>query len=543
MVEIRLSPRTVFPWHTTNGTSTCGEWPQACSAKVAASTPEGRLDAFRRASGSFGWVSREPDGVVHAAVDARRSFPLFWAERDSRVLVCDDAREAASFAGEAPLDPVSVAEAMACGFVTGHATLVPRVHQVGAGEILRVEPSAGGARITLCEWALDGPCGEGSRRGQPSRAAPPAESSRIDELEEILRDVAHRLFASVEGRQVVIPLTGGHDSRLLAILAKQAGYDRVICIGSGRANHWETRIAREVAERLGFPYSLFGFEPRQWREWYASPERRTYYRRADGLSTLPSMIECPALLGLRESGLVGDEGIIMTGHFGSQVTGTFPSPGKGTRHTDALSCAMQSILDSRYALNRLPRRHTPLGRELANRLRSSLTAAGGAEGATVDELIRRWELKEHHPKRIGSTVRACEHFGFEWRLPFLDPRLVAFWRAASPHELFENRLHHEYVQHAGEPWGLPAANPGVVPLSRRRGRTWLRRLGLLGPARHARHLLRRLDGRGIERADALGWSCLFRRADVSKSYTGREGGESYLIRDWLSELERDARTG
>jgi asparagine synthase (glutamine-hydrolysing) len=522
MIEVRLNEHSVFPWRTDRGASIRGEWPGWLDGGPPPADVPRCLTALRDAVGSFAWIARSADGRgVVAAVDERRSFPLFWTQRGGTVLVCDDARVAEFFAEEDARDPVSVAEATVSGFVSGHATLSPAVKQVRAGELLHVIEEAGGASVSVHRWSEEGCCGESS----------PGED-RLDELDAVLGRVADHLFESVNGRLVVIKLTGGYDSRLLAILARRAGYDRILCLGSNRERHWEVTVGREVAGRLGFPYVHFGYEPHQWREWFASPDRRRYYREADGLSSLPSMIEWPALLELRRSGRADEDAVIVPGHFGGFVSGMCTLEPEERSRADSVDRAVGNILLRRYCLNRLPSARAPLGRALVDRVRSVVRETAG-EAASVDEIVDRWEWKEYQAKRVGSAVRAYEYFGFEWRLPYLDRDLVSFWRRASVDERFECRLHHDYVRRAGERWNLPPANPGVVLLSRRRGRRWAKRFGLLGPARRARQVVRRWDGRGISRGDGLGWSCLFPPEDVRRTYTGLEGVESYLIREWL----------
>ncbi|MGH2570258.1 MAG: hypothetical protein ACRDGR_03465, partial [bacterium] len=390
--------------------------------------------------------------------------------------------------------------------------------------------------ITTEPWSRSAP----DSYGNFQKTGPLPERDRFDQLDEVLRGVSHRLVESLDGRLLVIPLTGGYDSRLVAMMARSVGYDRVLCLGSQRRSHWEARISSEVAERLGFEWVHFGYEPHQWSAWFRSEERRRYTRDADGLCALPSIVEWPALLELRRSGRVPEDAVIVPGHYGNFVTGSStPEDPAGDGHS-GLEAAIRDALLTRYCLNAWPR--AAAGRALLSSVRDAVQqAAGGA--ADPDEIVDRWEWREYQAKQVGLCVRAYESCGFEWRLPLASNELVGYWRGVSRAERFENRLHRRYVEERGRAWSLPPANPGVVPLSRRRIRRWARRFGALTHARKLQRFVRRLDKGRIHRDDELGWSCLVDPGEVRRTYTGIEGVESYLVRGWLESLVTGATSG
>ncbi|MEZ5064318.1 MAG: asparagine synthase C-terminal domain-containing protein [bacterium] len=521
-----LRSRDVFPWRDTFGGFVRGEWPGPVRAPESA---EAWLAAVAGAEGSFSVVSRVAEDEWIAATDARRSFPLFWTWRDGRVVVTDDARRAREIGGGGALDPVAVAEARCGGFVLGHRTLDPDVFALRAGEALRVRDGERGSEVRVISTADLG-------RTQPVDTGV-SRLDRLDALDVRMQRMAARTFESLGGRRAVIPLTGGHDSRLLAILARRLGYENVVCVATRQARHWETTIAREVAERLGFPLLHFGAQPARWVEWYRSEERRRYCREADGLSSAPWLLECLALSDLRSSRVIGapDRAVILPGHFAGLVARDVPVDGPGG---DPEKDAVQNVIWRRYCLNPWPRRGG-VAEELRSRVRESVREFLPADGE-ADERLRRalqaWEWREYSTKRVGAAVRAYEFFGFEWRLPFLDRELREFWSTATREERHERDLYQDYVRRAGLPWRLPLPNPGVVPVSRRRPRRWARRFGVLGAARWARRWMRRWDGQGIRRGDGVGWDEVIPGSVVRRTYTGMEGVESYLVRDWLEEV-------
>lgn len=522
MIRVLLSHADVFPRRVHAGLSWRGVSPGAevlsSLAGVdpsSAHAPEIWTARLAAIPSPFGAVLVRDDAVL-AAVDRARSFPLFRAETDGGLWLGDDARRIGEEGGAEPgRDPVAEAEARLTGFVTGEGTLHPQVRQLRSGDVLHATMSGGRLSVRIAAAPL--PPWGGAR----------AADAAVDHLAEMLRALIARVLGSMDGRQLVLPLTGGYDSRLLALLVREAGYDRVLCLGSHRANDREAVTGREVARRLGFDWAPFGVEPAQWRAWYASAERRRYYRAADGLAALPSLLEWPSAMELRRSRRADDDAVFVPGHFGHFVTGSSTPD----RHRASPRGLADHLARRRWVLNPWPR-----DRALADAVRARLEASAvdaARDAADLDDAVDRWEWREHQTKRDGAGVLAIGFAGFEWRVPFADPEVLAFWRAAPRRARVDSRLHHELVRRMGRRWGLPPANPGVDRA--RRLRRWARRAGLMAPARGLRRLARRLDGRGIARGDAPGWSALFDPREVRRTYTGLEGVESYLVRDWLAD--------
>lgn len=526
MIRVHASGHTAFPWRTDGPLRWRGLPPPAALLARLRDTDPARDDAVSRwvavLSGvppPFGAILETPHAIL-AGVDRARSFPLFHDPVGADFLLADDARAVLAQAADPGRDEDAVAEARVAGFVTGADTLHRAVKQVPAGHVLRAVPEGASVRLHGEPIPLP-PAG-------PGIAPPPGD--RAAALTSVLRGVASRLVASLAGRQAVIPLTGGYDSRLVALLLKDEGYARVLCVGFARDAHWETTVAREVARRLGFPWAHFGSEPGQWRAWYASAPFREFARSADGLCALPAVLEWPALHELRRNGAADEDAVIVPGTLGHFVTGTaateLPAPRRGS---DPRSRLASWLARRRYAMNPWPRERS---RAAAIRARLDASAEAAAAGAAdLADAADRWEWREYQAKRAGGAVRAAEAGGFEWRLPFADPSLVEFFRALPLRDRAGCGLHHGLVDALGRRYDLPPANPGVG--RGRRARRWLGRTGLIGPARILRRLARRLDGRGLSRGEGPGWVGILDPAAVRATFTGAETVESYLIRDWL----------
>lgn len=73
-------------------------------------------------------------------------------------------------------------------------------------------------------------------------------------LEQAYEESMSRLVGFLNGRQDVLPLSGGHDTRLIAYCLKNlpgGGDDNIITYSYGKVNNEEYALSEKVAEALG----------------------------------------------------------------------------------------------------------------------------------------------------------------------------------------------------------------------------------------------------------------------------------------------------
>ena len=73
-----------------------------------------------------------------------------------------------------------------------------------------------------------------------------------DTFNQILLEAFERFIETLRGRQVVVALSGGVDSRLVAAILKHFKYDNVLCFTYGVIGNREAQGARKAAELLGY---------------------------------------------------------------------------------------------------------------------------------------------------------------------------------------------------------------------------------------------------------------------------------------------------
>ena len=368
-------------------------------------------------NGNFAVVVRM-DGLLFAAVDRLRSILLFYGEHDGTLCVSDDAFWVKEQVRDTVPDPLSVKEFMLTGYVTGSDTLFPNVKQLQAGECLHWTAGEGRPRLSThryYRWI----------RGDYADATQEELCAEMDCMH--LR-VFERLLESTEGRTIVVPLSGGHDSRLIVTMLKRLGREDVICFSYGRPGNRESEVSRRVAETLGYPWRFVPYSRKSWRVWYNSAEWQAYSRYACGLCSLPHLQDWPAVWVLREQGQVPDDAVFIPGH--SVVYEERPVEEE---------LVIDAILRYHYSLfDWAGRRHElyPLFR--ARILRTLGDLAVFPDNASAFE---SWDVAERQPKFITNSLRVYEFWGYDWRVPLWDNEMMAYWTRVPLHLRVGKRLY------------------------------------------------------------------------------------------------------
>ena len=116
----------------------------------------------------------------------------------------------------------------------------------------------------------------------------------------VMENIIDRLIRFAAGRTIVIPLSGGHDSRLIALMLKKVGYPDLVSFSYGRPGNHEADISKQVADSLGVRWEFVEYSNDLWREWYESPEMKAYFDMAGNLSSLPHIQDWPAVWAFKK---------------------------------------------------------------------------------------------------------------------------------------------------------------------------------------------------------------------------------------------------
>jgi len=376
--------------------------------------------ALADARGHFALVVAGIDWTV-AAVDWVRSIPLFYASRDSLWTIDDNAERLRRRAGldAAALDADAALAIAMAGYTIDRSTLFRGLEMLGPGECAVFRAGAEPRRLRYYAyrpWRVSGRTGSDA------------------ELADTTLDIVRRMIASLDGRALVVPLSAGYDSRLVASAAHALGYSNVRCFAYGRADNFEAKASRAIAERLGYRWAFVPLSVAGQRKFFAGDDHRRYLEYADTCAAVPFVQDMSAVIALKRRGFIPDDAVIVNGNSGDYISGmhissklrTPPAPGLGA--AERKERILGALADKHFAL--WQSLHTPANlARIKTLLWRSIESAGGALGDPAGDhgLYEYAEFQDRQCKYVITGQRIYEFLGHDWRLPLWDNAYLRFW--------------------------------------------------------------------------------------------------------------------
>ncbi|MBC7122580.1 MAG: hypothetical protein H5T94_05010 [Pseudothermotoga sp.] len=394
---------------------------------------------IKKFNGFFSFV-KVSDNEIVLVVDHFTSMPLFYALEDGDVYVSDDAFWILKQLSVVTLDEDAVEEFLVTGHVAGNETLYREIKQVQAGEMLRIRTRVSeDGEINALRYFL-------YRRDKEKEFNTDRETL-LTILDDVLQRVFERAIKVLNGRTAVIPLSGGYDSRLIAMMLRRSGYENVVCFSYGVPGNMDSEVSRIIAESLGYRWFFVEYNEESWKKWYESDAMRQYEKYSSGLASLPHFQDWPAVMELQNRKLIPPDSVFVPGHSAAFAL-YIPVQLAGEKNV------LKAILLRFYILN-------PYSCEQRNvfeeRIRSFLNMFGSSYD-TFEKLAsfyQCWLWQEREAKFIGNSVRVYEFWGYDWLMPLWDLELTTFLSRLPLEHYLNRRLYKEYVRRLCNVLGVP----------------------------------------------------------------------------------------
>ena len=311
----------------------------------------------------------------------------------------------------------NAAEYIVAGYVTGAETLFDGIKQIRNGEFLAYQKKENLLKTTFYFRFL-----HGNYHKLP-------ENELLEMLDHVFVNAFSRLIESTmkQGKKLVVPLSGGLDSRVIIAMLKRLGVNDVVCISYGGKGNRESVISKKVAEALGYKWLFLEYTARKWYECYNSKEADCYKLFAGNLSSLPHMQDFLAVRELKDQGKLPDNSVFVPGHTADMLSGSHIPRYylDNSKKYDSETFVVDS-LKLHYNLWKWPR-ESELECIFKEKLNSSKTGLEINDNSTCASAVEFFDFGERQAKFIVNAVRTYDFFGYEWRTPLWDTELIDFF--------------------------------------------------------------------------------------------------------------------
>jgi len=391
-----------------------------------------------RLNGSFAVVCQARE-MVRLAVDHIRSIPIFYAWESDHLYVSDDCHWVAAQIASGSRDPVANMEFLHSGYVMDGKTRCPRVRQCLPGEMVTIHPQGQGLVVA-------------SRRYFVYSHLAPFECDQTElaaQHRAAIEASCRRLMQLAAGRQIAIPLSGGHDSRLIVVALRSLGCKHLCAFTYGHPSSFEVAISRQVAEALAIPWHFVEYSDELWASWRRSLDWKRYLTYAGTLAALPHIQDLPAVHTLRAQQRLEPDCIIAPGHSldmlaGSRSCNRFvsrlyrPAP----RHDDLV---MAAILRWHFPLWDREDAYVSNLQHIEKRIREMLRRYPAAGEVPNASLFETWDWETRQAGFIVNSARVYDFLGLRWWQPLWDRDICEFWQRAPGRLRFGKRWYRQFV--------------------------------------------------------------------------------------------------
>jgi len=388
---------------------------------------------LRGLNGHFAFVFEDGERAI-AACDRVRSIPLFYAT-DTGGGFRISARGSAELTGGSPIPNVQgMAEFYATGYVLGNDTLLKGLCQLEAGQWLCFEKRTGELKL------------EFYFRHLRENFLEQDENDLCNQLDCINERLAGRMLSACRGRQILVPLSGGYDSRYIVSLLKRAGRDNVALYTYGRADSFEVATAKKVAAQVGYPLHFIEHTDQKWATLLRSERFAGYLEFASHHSSLPHFQDILALEELASSGILQSPSIALPGFCGDLIGGSYiPTELEQERSAYLFKEGLPRYVFRRH-LDVATDPFAPVWADrFLTRVRSTLA---GLEPGGIEEFVNwneEWFIRHKVAKFVVNAVRLFEFYGLPWAMPLWDHELEDFWLRIPSQQRIRSSLYNRYL--------------------------------------------------------------------------------------------------
>ena len=341
-----------------------------------------------------------------SATDLVASTPMLYSV--SKDLIIGDSYEM-FVSGGVSFSQNSIRQLLVSGYVYGDKTLVEGVFQLPAGTLLVFDKKCQETEILpYYEYIPD-----------VNNECSMDRENYVEELHGVHIEVFQRMIRSLKERQVVLPLSGGYDSRLVLEMLVGLGYKKILCVTWGKEKDWEVQIARKVAKALGVKWVLVNHQRCDWWEWYKKGGFKRQLQFCGALGAIPYIQENVLVNYLEKNKIIDSDAVFLSGNSGDFIEGEhIPSVVRQDDHDSILSYIKYKHmrLNSAYSYS-----------EILRVIKDEILCFE-KRGVDINCFFEFWEWKERQSKFVTGCVKPFESCGYEWRMPFWDKKIMEFWR-------------------------------------------------------------------------------------------------------------------
>lgn len=388
------------------------------------------VEFVKKLNGHFA-IALEFDGTIFLAVDHERTIPIFYEINETDVLIYNHIT--IDLIRQHGINRRSLDELDYCLFVSGNDNLALGVKSVMAGEAVVIDNN------------------DVSRKYYHEFNYPkieyPDKNGLFHLIDEKFIEVTKRLITYLNGRCAVVPLSGGHDSRIIVYYLKYLGYDNILAYTYGPKGNAEALTSQKVAEYLGIDWHFVEYDPKKLQKLFEEKFYDLVNYCSNGVSSV-CIQDWYAIEYLHNNRILPKNAVVVPGHAFDAIAGSFILPLFIQNDSVTKEQLINKIFVKHFSEGKrtLPSNiHAYLVDKISNELLCNKPNVLVSNRAF--DLYQDFNVRERQAKYICNSVRLYEYYGYDWYLPLWDNELVSFWETIELKNKYNRRLFFEFTKY------------------------------------------------------------------------------------------------
>ena len=403
----------------------------------------------------------QKDDLTFIAVDKIRSVPLFFINiKNDFFIDCDPKNLVNLNKFDKKIDENAKLEIAMSGFTIGNKMIYKNLHSLKAGEAVLFKENN---HEYLHYYKYFGEIVNKNF------------NEYLEELSEVTLNVFKKMLNQIGKRQIIIPLSAGNDSRLVASILKYLGATNVKCYSYGAAGNFEAKIAKIIAHKLGYEWKFIPLTHKSEKKYYVSDDYKKYLDYSETFCSVPHFQSLSTIKYLKDLNWIDNDAVFINGNSGDFITGGHIKTNiKDNKVVNSASARLRK----ENILNQLIEKHFSLWgylktEENIDQIKKNLwnEITKGCDdllSQDKDHLLYEYsEFIDRQSKYVITGQRTYEYYGHHWRLPLWDVDYLFFWQKVPLDYKLKQKLYIEMLKrnNYGNVWGvdIPINKKTITP--------------------------------------------------------------------------------
>lgn len=433
-MKIILSKRKIYQWNKIGNVWFTGNWEEYDNDKkniiyiLENGTKHDIIAMIKNIKGNFAFIVERKSSELVLCVDIARSIPLFFDNENGYVSDCVDFILQKT---EEEISQEQLSSLLAASYCQSGFTVFENIKQCEAGQIIFLDTNKKIYNRNTYYYHFNNLISKENDVQLKSK------------LKNILNSVFKDMINSLRDKCVVLPLSGGYDSRLIACMLKEAEVKNVICFTYGIKNDYEVKNSRMVANKLGYEWHFIEYKKDNWKSLLVDSDFSDYCDFASNHCVFPHLQEILAIKQLIKNRVIKKNAVVIPGHCAGLPAGSFIN--EDLLAIETLEELEQYLYDKHFRNFELKEHFRKNNIERIHNELEPFCQKYGFNKEIGVKLSDMWSTKNREAEYIVNSIRLFEFYDLEWRLPFWDKRFLDFWYKLGLNQRKDKRLYVDFL--------------------------------------------------------------------------------------------------